>query len=323
MRKIAGDFELPLAQLEEKIAELESFPESPEYHSKIEELESELSEKREEIFKNLTRWERTLLARAPNRPYTYDYIRMIFSDFVEIHGDRRYSDDHAIITGFGKLRDEPVCIIGHQKGRDTKEKLHHNFGMPHPEGYRKALRAMKLADKFQRPIFTFVDTPGAFPGIGAEERGQAEAIAYNLREMGKLTVPVIVTVTGEGGSGGALAIAVGNKINILKNSIYSVISPEGCAAILWKDASFSDKAAEAMKLTPKDLKNVGIVDTIIPEPPGGAHTDHLQMAGILAEQLWEDFQSFKDFTAEQLIENRYEKFRSMGKFVEEALSESA
>jgi acetyl-CoA carboxylase carboxyl transferase subunit alpha len=323
MRKIAGEFERPLAELEEKIAELEGYPDSLERQEQIKELEAELAEKRKEVFKNLTRWERTLLARAPNRPYTYDYIRLMFKDFVELHGDRRYADDRSIISGFAFFRDQPVCVIGHQKGRDTKEKLYHNFGMPHPEGYRKALRVMKIADKFQRPIMTFVDTPGAFPGIGAEERGQAEAIAYNLREMGKLTVPVIVTITGEGGSGGALAIAIGNRVNILENSIYSVISPEGCAAILWKDAAYADKAADAMKLTPNDLLAVDLVDKIIPEPSGGAHTDHLKMAAILAEALWDDILELKKLSREELVQDRFEKFRKMGKFIEETTADSA
>jgi acetyl-CoA carboxylase carboxyl transferase subunit alpha len=320
MRKIAGEFERPLAELEEKIAELESYPESGEREKKIADLKKKLVARRKQVFENLTRWERTLLARSPNRPYTADYLRLIFSDFIELHGDRRFSDDHAIICGFALFRDEPVCIIGHQKGRDTKEKLHHNFGMPHPEGYRKAMRVMELAEKFQRPILTFVDTPGAYPGIGAEERGQAEAIAYNLREMGKLTVPVIVTVTGEGGSGGALAIAIGNRVNILENSIYSVISPEGCAAILWKDASFADKAADAMRLTAPDLKELGLVDRIIPEPPGGAHTDYVQMAAILSDALWDDLQVLRKLSGPELVEDRYAKFRKMGKFLEETLA---
>jgi len=319
LRKIAGEFERPLAELEDRISELESYPESQQRQEQIEQLLSELNEKRKEVFSNLTRWERTLLARAPNRPYTYDYINLLIEDFFEIHGDRRYADDHAIVTGFGFFRGEPVCVIGHQKGRDTKEKLHCNFGMPHPEGYRKALRAMLLAEKFNRPILTFVDTPGAYPGIGAEERGQAEAIAYNLREMGKMTVPIIVTVTGEGGSGGALAIAIGNRVNILENAIYSVITPEGCAAILWKDAGHAPQAADAMRLTSKDLLELEVVDKIIPEPGGGAHTDHAQMAGILSEYLYNDMQELKKLSRDELVEDRFRKFRKMGFFIEEAL----
>lgn len=321
MRKISGEFERPLAELEEQITELESYPDSPNRQEKLKKLEKQLEQKRKEVFANLSRWERTLLARAPDRPYSYDFIRLLFTDFVEFHGDRRYADDHAIVAGFGMFRGEPVCIIGHQKGRSTKEKLHHNFGMPHPEGYRKAIRIMKLADKFQRPILTFVDTPGAFPGIGAEERGQAEAIAHNLMEMGKLMVPVIVNITGEGGSGGALAIAIGNRVNVLENAIYSVITPEGCAAILWRDASFANQAADAMKLSSKDLLELGLVDKIIPEPPGGGHTDHVKMAGILSEYIWQDLQELKQLNAEQLVQDRYEKFRKMGKYIEETLAE--
>lgn len=320
MRKVSGEFERPLAELEEQITELESYPDSPERLEKLKKLEKQLEKKRKEIFAGLTRWERTLLARSPDRPYTNDFIRLLFTDFVELHGDRRYADDHAVVAGFGMFRGVPVCIIGHQKGRSTKEKLHHNFGMPHPEGYRKALRIMQLADKFQRPILTFVDTPGAFPGIGAEERGQAEAIAHNLKEMGKLTVPIIVNITGEGGSGGALAIAIGNRVNVLENAIYSVITPEGCAAILWRDASFANQAADAMKLSSKDLLELGLVDRIIPEPPGGGHTDHVKMAGILSEFIWEDLQDLKKMSAAELVQDRYEKFRKMGKFIEETVA---
>lgn len=320
MRKIAGEFERPLAELEERIAELESYPESEDRHEEIEDLRDELRQKREEVFSSLSRWERALLARAPNRPYTNDFVRLIFTEFFEVHGDRRFADDPALVSGFAMLRDEPVCVIGHQKGRDTKEKLHHNFGMPHPEGYRKALRIMKMAEKFDRPVFTFVDTPGAYPGIGAEERGQAEAIAHNLREMGKITVPIIVTITGEGGSGGALAIAIGNRVNILENAIYSVISPEGCAAILWKDAKFASDAADSLKPTAQDLLELGLVDQVVREPPGGAHVDHAQMAGILSDVLWNDLMDLKKLSADELVEDRFSKFRKMGAFIEEALT---
>lgn len=323
MRKIAGEFEKPLALLEDKIADLESFPETPERKKKLGKLEKELATKRKEILGDLTCWERTLLARAPSRPYTYDYINLLFDEFIEFHGDRRFAEDPALVCGFAMFHGEPVCIIGHQKGRGTKEKIHHNFGMPNPEGYRKAMRIMKLADKFKRPIFTFVDTPGAYPGIGAEERGQAEAIAYNLKEMGKLTVPVVVTVIGEGGSGGALAIAIGNKINMLNNSIYSVITPEGCAAILWKDAAFANKAANAMKLSSADLFGLDLVDEIIPEPPGGAHINHEATASILSEVLLKDLQDLKQLSEDELVENRFQKFRKMGKFLEETTIESA
>lgn len=318
MRRIAGDFERPLAEIEAKIEELESYPESPERSTQIESLHRELNDKRKEVFSKLTGWERTLLARAPDRPNTKDYIKLIFQEFLEVHGDRRFADDKAIITGFALFREQPVCIVGHQKGRDTKEKLFHNFGMASPEGYRKAMRTMRLAEKFGRPIFTFVDTPGAYPGIGAEERGQAEAIAYNLREMARLRVPVIVTIIGEGGSGGALAIGIGNRVNILENSIYSVITPEGCAAILWKDSAFAAEAAEAMKLSAQNLHEIGIVDKIIPEPLGGAHTDHAQMAGILAEALWTDLQELASMSGEELAEDRYRKFRQIGVFLEES-----
>jgi len=319
LRKLAGEFERPLVELEERISDLESYTDSPERESELEALRLELSEKRKEIVAGLSRWERTLMARAPDRPYTNDYIQLLFQDFFEIHGDRKFADDHAIVAGFGLFRNQPVCVVGHQKGRSTKEKLHHNFGMPRPEGYRKAIRIMQMADKFRRPIFTFIDTPGAYPGIGAEERGQAEAIAYNLREMGKFSVPIIVTITGEGGSGGALAIGVGNRVSILENSIYSVISPEGCAAILWKDAGYAAEAADAMKMTAPDLLELGIVDRIIPEPLGGAHTDREQMAGILAEHLWEDLQELSALSPNELIEDRFQRFRKLGAFIEEAV----
>src|SRR6202521_941834 len=223
---------------------------------------------------HLTAYQKVQLARHPQRPYFLDYVEHLCPDFVELHGDRKFADDAAIVTGFATLRTMPVCLIGHQKGRDTKQRQYRNFGMPKPEGYRKALRIMKLAEKFHRPILTFIDTPGAYPGIDAEQRGQGEAIARNLREMARLEVPVIVTVTGEGGSGGALAIAIGDRVNILENSFYSVISPEGCAAIMWRDAAKAETAATAMKITAKDLKELGIVDEIVPEPEGGAHTDY-------------------------------------------------
>ena len=319
MRKIAGEFERPLAELEERISNLEIYPETPERNEELERLSHELAEQRKETFSNLSRWERTLLARAPGRPYTNDYIRLLIEEFIEVHGDRRFADDRSIVAGFGFFRGEPVCVIGHQKGRDTKSKLERNFGMPHPEGYRKAMRVMKMAEKFGRPILTLVDTPGAYPGIGAEERGQAEAIAHNLREMGKLTVPIVVTVTGEGGSGGALAIAIGNRVNILENAIYSVITPEGCASILWKDASHASEAAEAMRLSARDLMELGVVDTLIPEPPGGAHTDHEKMAAILSEQLEKDLAEMSGLSPEELVEDRFNKFRAMGVFEEEAI----
>ncbi len=264
----------------------------------------------------LTTWERVKLARHQERPYTLDYVKLMFTDFTEIHGDRRFGDDHAMITGFAKFHDEPCVLIGHQKGRTTKQRQYRNFGQAKPEGYRKALRVMKFAEKFQRPIFTFIDTQGAYPGIDAEERGQAEAIAYNLREMAKLRVPVIVTVIGEGGSGGALAIGVGDKILMLENSFYSVISPEGCASILWRDAAFAEQAAQALKLTAQDLMGFGLIDQIVAEPQGGAHADHQKSAELLDAALVEALNSVRNLSDTERVERRYQKFRAMGEFEE-------
>ncbi len=263
-------------------------------------------------------WERVKLARHDKRPYTLDYIELLFTDFVEIHGDRRFGDDNAMIAGFAKFHDQPCVVIGHQKGRTMKQRQLRNFGMPKPEGYRKALRVMKFAEKFNRPIFTFIDTPGAYPGIDAEERGQAEAIAFNLREMAKLRVPVIVTVTGEGGSGGALAIGVGDKVLMLENSIYSVITPEGCASILWRDASYAEQAAKALKLTAKDLLEFGLIDRIVPEPKGGAHTDEKKASELLDESLTESLNAVRHLSATERVDLRYKKFRAMGQFEERA-----
>jgi acetyl-CoA carboxylase carboxyl transferase subunit alpha len=267
---------------------------------------------REEIFANLTRWQRTQLARHINRPFTLDYIENIFTDWFEVHGDRNFRDDPALVCGFARFDGEPCCVIGHQKGRDTKEKVYRNFGMPNPEGYRKALRVMQMAEQFGLPIFTFVDTPGAYPGIGAEERGQAEAIARNLREMAALKVPVIVTVTGEGGSGGALAIAVGNRVMMMEYSVYAVISPEGCAAILWSDGSKGPVAAEALKLTATDIMSLGcIIDDVIPEPVGGAHTNHPATAASVKSYLKKHLEELKRLSPQELVEQRYDKFRAM------------
>jgi acetyl-CoA carboxylase carboxyl transferase subunit alpha len=275
-------------------------------------LEKKSAKLRDEIFSNLTRWQRTQLARHQVRPYTLDYVQHIFTDWFEVHGDRNFRDDPALVCGFARLDGEPCAIIGHQKGRDTKEKVYRNFGMPNPEGYRKALRVMQMAEQFGLPIFTFVDTPGAFPGIGAEERGQAEAIARNLREMAALTVPVIVTVTGEGGSGGALAIAVGNKVQMMQYSVYAVISPEGCAAILWSDGARGPEAAEALKLTTTDIDSLGvIIDDVIPEPLGGAHNDHVAAAATVKEYLKKHLEELKQLSPEELVEQRYQKFRAM------------
>lgn len=263
-------------------------------------------------------WERVKLARHANRPYTLDYVEMIFPEFREIHGDRRFGDDSAIVTGFAHFHGKPCVVVGHQKGRTTKQRQQRNFGMAKPEGYRKALRVMKLAEKFRRPIFTFIDTPGAYPGIDAEERGQAEAIAYNLREMAKLRVPVIVTVTGEGGSGGALAIGLGDKVLMLENAIYSVITPEGCASILWRDQSYAEQAARALKLTAPDLLSFGLIDKIVPEPAGGAHANYRAMADRLDAALLEALSSVSDVSDEERVARRYEKFRAMGDFEEGA-----
>jgi acetyl-CoA carboxylase carboxyl transferase subunit alpha len=263
-----------------------------------------------------TAMDRVRLARHPDRPYTLDYIERIFDDFFEMHGDRKFADDPALVCGVALFRGAPVVVIGHQKGRTTRERQHRNFGMPMPEGYRKALRIMQFAEKFGRPIFTFIDTPGAYPGIDAEERGQAEAIAFNLREMSKLRVPVICTVTGEGGSGGALAIGVGDVVQMMENAVYSVISPEGCAAILWKDSAQAARAAEALKITAPELLSLGIIDRVVPEPGEGAHADFDEAARLLADSLAEALESVAGLRPEQRLLARYEKFRRMGRFTE-------
>jgi acetyl-CoA carboxylase carboxyl transferase subunit alpha len=265
---------------------------------------------------HLTAYQKVQLARHPQRPYFLDYMEQLCPDFVEIHGDRKFADDAAIVGGFGTLRNVAVCLIGHQKGRDTKQRQYRNFGMPKPEGYRKALRIMKLAEKFRRPILTFIDTPGAYPGIDAEERGQAEAIAYNLREMSQIRVPIIATITGEGGSGGALAIGVGDRVNMLECSIYSVIAPESCSAILWRDQQHAADAAEALKLTPEDLKQHHMIDEIIPEPDGGAQNDPLAMSRFLSDVLDRQLRELSAVDADQLLSCRYKKFRAMGAFGE-------
>jgi acetyl-CoA carboxylase carboxyl transferase subunit alpha len=311
------EFEKPIVELEKKIQELvEIAGDNAELKTEVGKLEQKVDRMREMIFANLSRWQTTQVARHINRPFTLDYINQIFTDFVELHGDRLFGDDHAIVGGPARLDGEPVMVIGHQKGRDTKEKVYRNFGMPNPEGYRKALRLMEMAERFRMPIITFIDTPGAFPGIGAEERGQAEAIARNLREMASLTVPIIVCVTGEGGSGGALAIAVGDRILMLENSIYAVISPEGCAAILWSDGTKGEQAAEALKLAARDLKELEVIDEIVKEPVGGAHRDHAAIAKNLHEALSRHLKELKEIPAERLVEERYQKFRKMSRFVE-------
>jgi len=311
------EFEKPIVDLESKIQELTAFSsDTVDLKAEVAKLEKKAEKMREEIFSSLTRWQTAQVARHNNRPFALDYIKLIFTDFIELHGDRNYGDDHAIVGGLARLDGEPVMVIGHQKGRDTKEKVFRNFGMPHPEGYRKALRLMEMAERFKLPIISLVDTPGAFPGIGAEERGQAEAIARNLRDMSRLSVPIVVTVTGEGGSGGALGIAVGDRILMLEFSIYSVISPEGCAAILWSDGTRGADAAEALKLTAVDIKNLEVIDEIVKEPPGGAHRDHQTTARNLHEALTRHLRELRDIPPERLVEERYQKFRRMSRFIE-------
>lgn len=312
------EFEKPIAELEKKIKEMKDYSESEnvEISDEVSRLEQKAAKLRVEIFSKLSRWQRVQLARHPERPYTRDYIERITDYFFEMHGDRAYGDDPAIIAGMGCISSKNVAIIGQQKGRTTKQKLHRNFGMPHPEGYRKALRVMKVAAKFKRPIICFVDTPGAFPGIGAEERGQAEAIARNLFEMSKLTVPIIVIIIGEGASGGALGIGIGDRILMLENTWFSVISPEGCAAILWRDSTKSQQAAEAMKVTATDLIEMGIVDKSVPEPAGGAHHNHDEAARIVKEHILTELKELEHIAPEKLIELRIEKYAKMGFFEE-------
>jgi acetyl-CoA carboxylase carboxyl transferase subunit alpha len=282
--------------------------------SDIERIRHEIEELRHEFYAHLGPWQRIQLARHPQRPHMDDYIRMLFDNFMEIHGDRGFSDDAALVTGMAWFHGRPLMIVGNQKGRDTKQRLIRNFGQAKPEGYRKALRAMRLAAKFNRPILVFVDTPGAYPGVDAEERGQAEAIAHNLREMSRLPVPIIVTITGEGGSGGALAVAVGDRVLMLENSVYSVISPEGCASILWRDAAKAEIAAEALKITATDLFEIKLIDEIVPEPEGGAHLDYATTARLLDAVLLRVLGELSRLAPQQLVEQRYEKFRRMGQF---------
>ncbi|HYV19263.1 MAG TPA: acetyl-CoA carboxylase carboxyltransferase subunit alpha [Verrucomicrobiae bacterium] len=308
------DFERPLRDLEKKIEELSGIPGGEDRSEDLGRLQRRLETMRQEVYGRLTPWQRTLVARHPRRPYTLDYIHLLFTEFREVHGDRKYADDPAIVAGFALYKGMPVMVVGHQKGRDTKEKVRRNFGMPRPEGYRKAIRVMEMAEKFDRPIFTFVDTPGAYPGRGAEERGQAEAIAHSLRVMARLKVPIVVTVTGEGGSGGALAIAVGDRILMLEHSVYSVISPEGCAAILWSDQGKARDAAKAMRVTAPDLRELEIIDDIVPEPPGGAQADPGRQAQILDEYLSGALAELTARSESDRVEARYQKFRRMGRF---------
>jgi acetyl-CoA carboxylase carboxyl transferase subunit alpha len=311
---VVGARQLELEKLEKEVDDLKLLAGNEDADAELERLREQVAELRKEFYAHLGPWQRAQIARHPQRPYLTDYIPLLFTDFVELHGDRAFGDDRALIAGLGKFKGRPVAVIGQQKGRDTKQRVLRNFGQPKPEGYRKALRVMQLAAKFGRPILTFVDTPGAYPGIDAEERGQGEAIARNLREMARLPVPVIVTVTGEGGSGGALAIAVGDRVNILENGFYSVISPEGCASIIWRDAAKAETAAEAMKITATDLKELGIIDEIVKEPEGGAHTDFEAAARLLEEVLDRQLTELSSGPTNLLVEARYKKFRQMGQY---------
>ena len=309
-----GDRQREIDRLEKDVEELRHLANSPTAEAELERIRQQVAELRHEFYSHLGAWQRAQIARHPQRPYTQDFIGLLFTEFMELHGDRAYGDDKAIVAGLAKFHGRPVAVIGHQKGRDTKQRLLRNFGQPKPEGYRKALRVMELAAKYNRPVFTFIDTQGAYPGIDAEERGQAEAIAKNLREMARLPVPIIVTVTGEGGSGGALAIAVGDRVNILENSFYSVISPEGCAAIMWRDASKAETAAVALRITANDLKELGIVDEIVPEPEGGAHTSYEGTARLLDAVIDRQLAVLTNESTKDLVNARYEKFRKMGQF---------
>jgi len=310
------EFEKPLLELENRIAELRASEEPLEARDEIAKLEERLARQQQRVYAGLNAWQRAQIARHPKRPHTLDLVNLLLEDWVELHGDRVFGDDKAIVGGLATFDGEPVVLIGHQKGRDTRENIARNFGMPHPEGYRKALRLMQLAGKFGKPIITFIDTPGAYPGLGAEERGQAEAIARNLREMAGLPTPVICVVTGEGGSGGALAIGVGNRVLMLEYAIYSVISPEGCAAILWGDAAKAPEAAELMRVTAPDLLKLGVIDAIVPEPIGGAHRNWEATAASLRAALRDQLWQLKSKSEAELLEERHEKFRRIGVFEE-------
>ncbi len=312
------DFEEPIFNLEQKVGELKEMSKGGQVDltEEIRRLKRKVFRMQKDVFSRLTAWQKTQLARHPNRPYTKDYIKYITTEFIELHGDRYFADGHSIVGGPAKLEGKPVMLIGHQKGRDTKEKVFRNFGMSQPEGYRKALRLMKIAEKFNFPIITLLDTPGAYPGIEAEERGQAEAIARNIKEMSDLTVPVIAVIIGEGGSGGALALGVGNRVLMLKYSVYSVISPEGCAAILWNDPKKNEEAANALLLTSNDLLNLKVIDEILKEPPGGAHRNHRYTASNLKRVLLRHLRELEKLSPEELAKDRHEKFQNMGSFIE-------
>jgi acetyl-CoA carboxylase carboxyl transferase subunit alpha len=314
--KDARDFERPILDLEAQIENLMLFGEGKNRDKELSALKKKLEKVRAEVFGKLTPWQTVQLARHSKRPYTLDYIQALFTDWQELHGDRRFGDDPAIVGGFARFHGRPVCVLGQQKGRDTKQKIYRNFGMPKPEGYRKAMRIMELAERFRLPVLTLIDTPGAYPGMDAEERGQAQAIAVNLEVMAALRTPILVTVTGEGGSGGALALGIGDRINMLRYSIYSVISPEGCAAILWKDSAQAETAAEALKLTAPDLLRLGLIDRIVEEPLGGAHADPPAVFSSLDAVLQEELEELSELAPEDLCEARYQKFRAMGAFLE-------
>ncbi len=313
----ALDFEQPLLELESRVAALQAVGDAAS-REEARRLADRLERLRQRTFAGLTAWQTVQLARHPRRPHTRDFCRLLFDDFIELHGDRLYGDDPAIVGGLARFEGRSVVVVGHQKGRETREKIARNFGMPHPEGYRKALRLMQLAEKFGKPVITFIDTPGAYPGVGAEERGQAEAIARNLRAMAALRVPIVAVVTGEGGSGGALAIGMGNRVLMLRYAVYAVISPEGCAAILWGDAARAPEAAEIMKVTAPDLLALRVIDAIVPEPPGGAHRDWEGAAAALRAALAEHLADLAGRTTEALVAERYEKFRRIGAFEEAA-----
>lgn len=309
-----GNFEEPIAKLRRRLEELAALPDDAAHRREMERVREKLERVSREIYDKLTPWQKTMVARHPARPYTLDYVEALTTEFVELHGDRKFGDDPAVVAGLGFFRGRAVALVGHQKGRDTKEKIRRNFGMPRPEGYRKALRVMQLAEKFGRPILTLLDTVGAYPGIDAEERGQAEAIAVNLREMAGLRVPIIVTVTGEGGSGGALALGIGDRVLMMEHAVYSVISPEACAAILWKDAARKKEAAEALRLTAADLKGFDVIDEIIPEPPGGAHADPGGATAAVGEAIERHLEEVARWTDAERRDRRYAKFRALGRF---------
>ncbi|MEM7480348.1 MAG: acetyl-CoA carboxylase carboxyltransferase subunit alpha [Acidobacteriota bacterium] len=314
MQPLAASFEDPLLDLRQRIDELEAMP---GHDKELDRLRNQLKKATKDVYGKLNRWQKTQVARHPDRPYTLDYVEHLLTDWMEVHGDRAFSDDAAIVAGFGTFRGRSVAVVGHEKGRDTKERIRRNFGQPRPEGYRKALRVMRLAEKFGLPVLTLIDTAGAYPGIGAEERGQAEAIARNLIEMASLKVPILATITGEGGSGGALALGVGDRVAMLEYAIYSVISPEGCAAILWKDQNKKPEAAEALKVTAPDLLALGVVDEVVEEPIGGAHTDPADACRRVGDMLERSLDEVSALSVDERLDQRYQRFRKLGHFTED------